>query len=432
MDYLYHSVWLFNVATFSYLAAAIVMTFHLVKPGQKIWLRAFYLLSVVVVLSHTLALAFRWMEAGFDRPPWTNLYESLVFFTWGLGLLGSIVVWKYRTYFLTTILYPLAFAGMGLASLVQDKSITPLVPALQSYWIKIHVVMAVLAYPAFIIAGVVSLAYLFKANVKMEKLGIGFALAALFSLVVVGWGDVYGDFVYQIPQITWQNGMPFKVPLDPTAASIQWFQIQLDYVPHLFWLTTFLYVLSMFYAFGALKDLDNQLWKKIFKIIHVAAFLSYEALIFVIYFHILTNDQLALQSNPYQMAVLWIGYLVQIVFLIHLFFPKAFNKVLPKAEWLDELAYQVTLFAFPFMTLLLITGAVWAYSAWGRYWGWDPKETCALITWLIFAGYLHSRKYFGKDGAPSAVINLIGAVSVFFTFLGANLLLSGLHSYGAQ
>lgn len=431
MDYLYYSVLLFNFTTFAYLLGAILLTIYLVKKKQ-FFLKSFQFFAVAVVLAHTTALLLRWMQAGFDRPPWTNLYESLIFFSWGLGVIATVVVLRYKTYFLTTILYPLTFAGLGLASLVPDKSITPLVPSLQSYWIKIHVVMAVVAYPAFIIAGAISLAYLFKSKTKIEKLNIGFSFVAAFFLALVGGTKMIFEQIYEVPKMFLQNGRWVKIPIDPNAQPIEWLQTTIPWAGLIFLFTILFYLLTMIYSFGALKDTVNPLWNKLRKVFNVFGFGSFTALLGVIYYNMATRSDLALNANPYEMAILWCVYGVQILFLAYSYFRDGIDSLLPQVDWLEEFAYKMTLFAFPFMTLLLITGAIWAYSAWGRYWGWDPKETCALMTWLIFAGYLHSRAYFGTRGRVPAVISVIGAVSVFFTFLGANLLLSGLHSYGAQ
>jgi cytochrome c-type biogenesis protein CcsB len=105
---------------------------------------------------------------------------------------------------------------------------------------------------------------------------------------------------------------------------------------------------------------------------------------------------------------------------------------LPTAAVLDRATYKSVRFAFPFLTLLNVTGAVWAYYAWGRYWGWDPKETWSLITWLVYVFYLHAR-YRGSWGAPklNAVV-LVGLATIMFTFLGVNQLAAfseSLHSY---
>ncbi len=102
---------------------------------------------------------------------------------------------------------------------------------------------------------------------------------------------------------------------------------------------------------------------------------------------------------------------------------------LPKTSTLDEIAYRSVLIGFPMLALGLLLGAYWGNSAWGRYWGWDPKETSALVTWLIYAGYLHVRNLSGWRGARSAWIIIIGFAAVVFTFYGVNLWVSGLHSY---
>ena len=103
----------------------------------------------------------------------------------------------------------------------------------------------------------------------------------------------------------------------------------------------------------------------------------------------------------------------------------------PKAMLLDELIYQTVVIGFILLTAGIVTGAIWADSAWGRYWGWDPKETWSLITWFVYAAFLHSRYMRGWQGKRLAVFSIIGFACVIFTFLGVNLLLAGLHSYGS-
>jgi cytochrome c-type biogenesis protein CcsB len=102
---------------------------------------------------------------------------------------------------------------------------------------------------------------------------------------------------------------------------------------------------------------------------------------------------------------------------------------MPSLKSLDQLIYRTLAFGFMMQTALLITGAVWAQLAWGRYWGWDPKETWALITWLIYAAYLHMRVTMGWRGRKSAIVCIIGFVATMFTLFGVSLLLPGLHSY---
>jgi cytochrome c-type biogenesis protein CcsB len=102
---------------------------------------------------------------------------------------------------------------------------------------------------------------------------------------------------------------------------------------------------------------------------------------------------------------------------------------LPDAERLDALAYRTIAFVFPVWTFAVIAGAIWAENAWGRYWGWDPKETWAFITWVIYAGYLHARSTAGWKGRKAAIIGLIGFAAFIINFFGVNLFATGLHSY---
>jgi cytochrome c-type biogenesis protein CcsB len=107
------------------------------------------------------------------------------------------------------------------------------------------------------------------------------------------------------------------------------------------------------------------------------------------------------------------------------------NRVawLPPAKVLDEVAYRAVIIGFPIFATLIVLGSWWAAIAWGRYWGWDPKETSALVTWLIYAVYLHARSQRGWAGRPAALILVIGFAAVLFTYLGGNLFFGGLHSY---
>ena len=107
------------------------------------------------------------------------------------------------------------------------------------------------------------------------------------------------------------------------------------------------------------------------------------------------------------------------------------NRVawLPPAKVLDEVAYRAVIIGFPIFATLIILGSWWASIAWGRYWGWDPKETAALVTWLIYAVYLHARSQRGWAGRPAAMILVIGFIAILFTYLGGNLFFGGLHSY---
>ncbi len=114
--------------------------------------------------------------------------------------------------------------------------------------------------------------------------------------------------------------------------------------------------------------------------------------------------------------------------LLHLVQPEAGRRGLPRPELLDEISYRSVVIGFPFLTLTIVLGAVWADVAWGSYWSWDPKETASLVTWLIYGAYLHARVVRGWRGSRAAWLLVLGFAATLFTYFG-NLFFGGLHSY---
>ena len=127
-------------------------------------------------------------------------------------------------------------------------------------------------------------------------------------------------------------------------------------------------------------------------------------------------------------AVVGVMYLIQERLLKSKKFSTLFYR-LPSLSTLDQINYKCLSFGFPLMTMGIISGAVWANSAWGGYWRWDPKETWALITWFLYAALLHGRMMAGWRGRRAAIFSIIGFACLLFTFLGVNLFFSGAHSF---
>jgi cytochrome c-type biogenesis protein CcsB len=107
----------------------------------------------------------------------------------------------------------------------------------------------------------------------------------------------------------------------------------------------------------------------------------------------------------------------------------AVAEKVPEADALDRLAYRITIVAFPLFTFAIITGAIWAEAAWGRFWGWDPKETVAFVSWVIYAAYLHARATAGWRTGRAAWINVAGVATILFNLFFINMVVAGLHSY---
>jgi cytochrome c-type biogenesis protein CcsB len=143
------------------------------------------------------------------------------------------------------------------------------------------------------------------------------------------------------------------------------------------------------------------------------------------------NAQLSVSgnSNPVELGALFTLLALTGLVLLFGFRTERVISRLPSLDRLDELMYKTGAVAFTGLAMLLITGAVWANESWGRYWGWDSKETGALVAWLAYAGFLHTRIAHGWTGRRSAYFAIVGFLLVIFTYLGVSYLLPGLHSY---
>jgi len=118
-----------------------------------------------------------------------------------------------------------------------------------------------------------------------------------------------------------------------------------------------------------------------------------------------------------------------VVAILYLWRKNREKSILPPIKTLDELIYRGILVGMPLLTIGIITGSAWAHYAWGSYWSWDPKETWSLITWIVYALFLHTRLMAGWRGTRTAVLSVIGFIAVLFTFFGVNFVISGLHTY---
>jgi cytochrome c-type biogenesis protein CcsB len=271
-----------SMVTFVYGLAACLYTFSWVfkKPMAG---RLATGVSIIGLAGNSAGIIVRWFESydmGIGHAPLSNLYESLIFFSWTIVLLYLFIEQKYKNRTIGVFATPLAFLALAYASLSPNISdrIQPLLPALKSNWLIAHVMACFVGYAAFAIAFGISIMYIFKQRDAGE----------------------IGSLLDRIP--------------DPGL--------------------------------------------------------------------------------------------------------------------LDELTHQLVMFGFLFLTAGIITGAVWANSAWGRYWGWDPKETWSLITWFVYATLLHARLMRGWRGKRIALISIFGFAAVIFTYFGVNYL-PGLHSYGS-
>ena len=431
-----------NTAAFVYLAACIGFIVGVARAGtkgQNRW-NAFASLCVVIGFAlHTFGLGGRWVIGGISRPPWTNLYESLVFFAWGVSLFSVVALRKWKLPILGLVSSPLIFLLMGMSVMTSNKSVEPLIPALQSYWLKIHVVFGMLSYAGFTVAACLGFLHLIRSKASLSKIGSGLALVILFNLAIAGGKEVVntGHF-YMAKTTTKQNpdGTIVKTkdtyrdsPSGPVITRME--EVPGATIP--FWFSTLLFAAAIVVMpLTRKRELngENDLSPVGFGVF-AGALVSMFGFLGAMGYAVQTHETLTLHSNPYLVFLLMMTVFFALMFVLVKFRYEAFNAGLPSAERLDELSYKNILFAFPFQTLLLITGAVWANYAWGRSWGWDPKETWALLTWFCFLIYLHGKLLANWKPRFLSVLAIIGFVIMVFAFLGVNLVLSGLHSYGS-
>ncbi|HEX6453490.1 MAG TPA: c-type cytochrome biogenesis protein CcsB, partial [Trebonia sp.] len=248
------------------------------------WVRAAVLLSLAGVTAHFVAVVTRGLAV--HRAPWGNMYEFVTALTCVAAIFFVYVMIRYRAWALGVWVMGAVVLALGLAETVIYTAAGPLVPALQSYWLSIHVTAMTLSAGIFFVAAVLGILYLVAERYRAR----------------VAAGKATGD----------GNGLLSRIP---------------------------------------------------------------------------------------------------------------------SAEQLDKLTYRTVIFGFPVWTFGVIAGAIWADEAWGRYWGWDPVETWAFITWVLYAAYLHARATGGWRGRRAHYIQLLGFASLIFNILVVQVFITGMHSY---
>ncbi|MCX7945078.1 MAG: c-type cytochrome biogenesis protein CcsB [Deltaproteobacteria bacterium] len=478
---------IFFVAFIAYLISFFLYIIDLAKGdnGQKLGYKS----SLIALIVHTIGLLFRYFEAGIvelrahqestgkiavgfekikimlSHPPFTNLYESMIFVLWGIAIVYLFINKRFNLNIVGLFGVALVVVGMGLSNLLPDKSITPLIPALKSWWLHIHVITASLAYGAFLLAAIISLLYLLKENVSISKIVITFLLTtAILILMVVSFNPLeYGATLMGETENGKFRPATISVMLETKGNLIN---IVIKKPAPLIGLISLLTIITsvggaiiLFLRKGFIKIITGAI-SSILLIYLLLLILSTSTqsigldkkeLADLVNFSLNSQDinpalitnmsfkphppyKITLSSYPYQFSIILMLFMLSI-FLFYLTFNyEAFNNRLPPSTKLDLISYRTILFAFPMMSFVIITGAVWAHYAWGRYWGWDPKETWSLITWLVYAFYLHSRHVLKWSGKRTAIIAVIGFAVVIFTYIGVNLGLtgSGLHVYGSK
>lgn len=439
MNLLEWSLQSFNVASVFYAIAFFLYAGQLVSE-KKIFNAAPSWIARAGWLAQTTALLFRWRLSGIGHPPWSNLYESLVFFSWGVMGVHLFLEIRFGSRITGVFATAVTFVALGVATLHPNKEIEPLVPALQSYWILIHVFMACIAYAFFLASSFASVFYLLRDKTRLETMIAAAALVCVLFLSISAGKDFFltGELkFFKVMKMAGSDGMMKDVIMNfkgPDGKPMQQF-VALPKAAFFIWPALMFYIASAITLLVTSAKRRKPSFAKIETFgrwLFVAALIVHAGLLINIVIATNSNPEMRVASNPYRLAGVIMTLLIASFFTALMKYKEKILKRLPSENVLDRWGYEAVLLGVPFMTLNLITGAIWAYYAWGRYWGWDPKETWALITWFIYLIYLHMRVLGGWRGRKTALISVLGFFVVIFTYLGVNLVISGLHSYATS
>ncbi|RFU69579.1 c-type cytochrome biogenesis protein CcsB [Bacillus sp. V59.32b] len=351
------------------------------------WAKIGFIITIVGFITQVGYFITRWIAAG--HAPVSNLFEFIAFF--GMVLVGAFIIIysMYKVSILGLFTLPVASLIIAYGSMF-PRDISPLIPALQSDWLYIHVTTAALGEAILAISFVAGLIYLIKVT-DQTKAGkktfwLEFVLFCLISVMGFVFATTSFNLLDYEAKFSW---------LDKDGQRVEeTFHMPALVGPHKGELKTegqFNPMLDVPAIINA-KKLNTLVWSLI------SGFFLYGAV------RLILRKRLGAALKPLM------------------------NNVKP--ELLDEIGYRSVTIGFPVFTLgALIFAMIWAQVAWTRFWGWDPKEVWALITWLFYAAFLHLRLSKGWHGERSAWLAVVGFAIIMFNLVAVNLVIAGLHSY---
>jgi cytochrome c-type biogenesis protein CcsB len=415
-------------ATLIFYAGAGALYLGFGVTGTESYVKFASLATWIGLIANTGAVAHRWYEAG--HPPFASVYEMLLSFVWTLAVLTLVAEKKYGVKVIGTITMPVAIVGVVLMQLLRSD-VHPLVPALQSTWLHVHVTLAMLAYAACALSFALAMMFLIQDNLKTETfLAVTSACTVAIYLGILTRFEKWGG----LNVVAWNAEEKSEVFL---SKGVRLFVT----IPELGWIM----VLALLVVTSPLVFFALARWMKdegMLAIANRAVFVSILLQVMaLVMFLVRARDgrygsldaeglyATSLAASPFILSGLVGGVFFSLLYLLLLWRRPDLERLLPSSDALDRITYKTIGIAFPLLTLMIAAGAYWANQTWGSYWSWDPKETWAAITWLVYAGYLHMRVTRGWRGRRAAYFAILGFVVVMFTFFGVTYLLPGLHAY---
>lgn len=388
------------VAFFLYLVATFFYVFTVTgrqmeaarrEAVKQKWGRLGFGATVAGFILHVVYFFLRW--AGKGAAPVSSMFEFMSLLALAI-VLGFIILYAlYKTTTLGVFALPLVVAILGYAS-VFDKTPQPLVPALQSHWLTLHVSVVAIGEGLFAVGFAAGLMYLIRTvdqgHARWHRVLLEVCLALVLMLIAfVGLSFLFQGLGYEA-QFNYVNErgeeqlLTYTFP--PLVGPKDGEQLSQDKMKPLFETP------SWMQGRDAPRKFNTVVWS------FLAGVLLYIVL------RLIARKPLAQVIKPVLMDL--------------------------SPSLLDEISYRAIIIAFPIFTLGgLVFAMIWAEEAWGRFWGWDPKEVWALITWLFYAAYIHLRLGRGWEGLRSAWLAVLGFIIIMFNLVFVNLVIAGLHSY---
>jgi cytochrome c-type biogenesis protein CcsB len=407
--------------------------------------------------------------------PFANLYDLSLAFAFGAGFVTLLIAYRKNLQFLGAFTLPLAAIILTLARFIGGEFID-LPPVLDSYWRPIHVGTASLSYGVTLVCFAIAVIYLLKDNVKVESMAIWASGFAFLVFGTISKFSVFTEGVYRsglfLPNTPKPMNGFFRLEIPyvgiglvlagvlclATIASFLLYLYQNNESAkkfgHIFLkLSLAVQLFSIIFLISGIKSvtdvatpLQSQLAKNPGQYTVVGKEIVSKQIRSAQEFAQITPAQFeqagkqffqqngakmysSLNTNPVEVAGLITAFAGLLFVALFSFRTEKLRERLPKLEVLDGMMYKTACLAFAGLAMLLITGAIWANESWGRPWGFDSKETGALVAWLTYAAFLHTRISRGWTGRSSAYFAIIGFLLVIFTYLGVSYLLPGLHSY---
>lgn len=417
------------IALIAYLGASILYGASVALRQEELFEGA-VLLTRGGLLLHTVAILARWASSG--HAPLSDIYEMVLVFSWAVVAAHTLAEWKLKLTFLGVITLPIATLALVLMQVLPGE-IRPLVPALQSTWLQIHVTLAMLSYAGFTISFAVAILYLIKDGVSARTF-----LSSCSALLLAIYGTIVLTSVNSgmaLTMVAFDPATREKVMLAPHKP----LQVPLEVLGWPFVLALVLAAVTLVGNLTAANSTQPERWTRKVRWCFIAALAAQAAALLFLLVKVNGGPQylpdysqaleVRLVDSPFLLAGIVAALFASVAWLVLDWKYDSIAGYLPSCDTLDNLIYKTVAISFPLLTFMIIAGAYWANRTWGAYWSWDPKEDWALITWLTYAGYLHMRLTRGWRGRRSAVFAIIGFGIVMFTFFGVTYLLPGLHAY---